>query len=703
VTRFHDIAAKCLALLIVLCAFIVRFWGIDFGLPYVGAYWDEHEIVNSGLTIIKTGDLNPYSPYPSVAVYLQTGVYLLYLAYGKFAGLFSSIFDVQFNRFYPWEINFPGFYYWGRFLTVVLGTLTVYLAYRIGAKMFDRRVGLLASLILAFTIGHVENSRVISIHVPAAFVDALAFFVFLYLYQQRRLRIYLLSGLLIGFATATAYNSFLIVLPFLLIHYLTRPEGEGPLSRNLVIGLACIPAGFFIGYPFSLIDFGFFYNKLLYTLNVYYYGQLERTQGLNTWADYAYFVSKNWITPAPALAFLAGSVWGLARYFKRAALLLLFPVALYALMSLQSTVAHRNLIPIFVFVAIVIAAFITDMVDLIARRLNLNRPAQIVALSILALVVLARPISMLYDNPYLGLQKVDTRTEIVHWMITNIEPGARIALISELRFHPIEIEILKKKFRVSIHRQLEKGPQDYINERFAYVIAPSYRFTRWDREERLKDYFQPFELVHSSGREYIMASAFYFPIIYPIVKVYRVPSDGILQTSSEDRKLFPIKESTGEAQTGDERAPSTHNLIENPGFEYESFHWNLSDNSTIETDAPQSGKYFLRLRGRGETVWTIQFIPITAGKRYVFSTYYRTGSEQGGFVRLSFYPNFDRPNLQPVLWLERRERGWTKFEIEFDAPGEASYIRIECGAPGSSVVDFDQLYLNLRAPDGPRR
>ncbi len=79
---------------IVAGAFLLRIWGIEFGLPYL-YHPDEPNNVLVAQTILKSGDLRPTAyNYGSLFYYLNAAAYFPYYGVGKLLGWFETLQDI---------------------------------------------------------------------------------------------------------------------------------------------------------------------------------------------------------------------------------------------------------------------------------------------------------------------------------------------------------------------------------------------------------------------------------------------------------------------------------------------------------------------------------------------------------------------------------------------------------------------------------
>ncbi len=171
--RRLGIAGVLLGAVLVL-ALALRLKGIAWGLPYSFVNADESMVVPKAFAAAR-GHVNPqFFFYPSLYFYLTAALYLLaapawwLLGNGNLLAQTSFVVD-------------PGPYFLlGRLLSVIMGTASVYLIYRMGRVAFGRPAGLLAALFLAVAPLHVAYS-----HMAVTDVTAVAFSLLALVLLQR--------------------------------------------------------------------------------------------------------------------------------------------------------------------------------------------------------------------------------------------------------------------------------------------------------------------------------------------------------------------------------------------------------------------------------------------------------------------------------------------------------------------------------------
>ena len=121
--------------LALLAAAMLRFWALPQGVPCcIGV--DEPEVMHRAVRMMKTGDFNPqFFDYPSLYMYVQAAVATLRFMAGAMGGMWHGLAQAPTDDFYVW----------GRAVTAILGTATVWVVYRAGMR-WGARTALLAAI-----------------------------------------------------------------------------------------------------------------------------------------------------------------------------------------------------------------------------------------------------------------------------------------------------------------------------------------------------------------------------------------------------------------------------------------------------------------------------------------------------------------------------------------------------------------------------
>jgi hypothetical protein len=219
---------------ILLGAFVLRLWSLGHGLPYVYSTDEEQHFVPRAVAMVG-GSLDPnYFENPPALTYLFWGVFKLRFHAGfpfGSSGLLSSF------KHDPTAV-----FTTARFVVVLLGTLSVGLIYWAGRRFYDRRVGLVAAVLLAcaflpvFYAKQALNDAVTLVPITVALVGCLA------VYEHARARDWVLAGAAIGVAGAAIIDAIGVTLEASVTPQSSagfNPFGQGAVttgSTDVVLG-----------------------------------------------------------------------------------------------------------------------------------------------------------------------------------------------------------------------------------------------------------------------------------------------------------------------------------------------------------------------------------------------------------------------------------------------------------------------------------
>ena len=222
----------CLGLILLL-AFLVRVWGVGFGLPAKHFIDEEGQIY--GALYAAYSRLQPVRfMYASFVPYLLLAEYGTVFIIGKISGIYLAPFD-----FLVAYIRDPSnLFLLGRLTMVVAGTLSVWLIWKIGKKFYSKTSGLVAAGFLAIIFLHVKESHYVKQDVISTLFILMSFYLALLSVETKRLQQYLFTGVTLALAVSAKYQTLLIA-PVLFIHYyLTRKKPS--LSQSVVLGVGFV-------------------------------------------------------------------------------------------------------------------------------------------------------------------------------------------------------------------------------------------------------------------------------------------------------------------------------------------------------------------------------------------------------------------------------------------------------------------------------
>jgi hypothetical protein len=241
-------------LLLVAGAFVLRTWGIAWGLPDQYRAWSFHP--DESQVLVAALDLDLFAARLDSGFYNYGQGYLLLV--GTLAHLLERvglIGTILADMPPP-----PGTLLLARLVTAVLGTISCVLIQKTGSRLHSPTAGWVAALIWAVSPLGAQHAHFATVDVPAAAAVCLALY-FTSCWQGERKAVWLTAaGMAAGFAGAVKYNAGLVVLSPMLAGILPRPRRLASLI-GLCIGTA---VGFLLGCPGALVNTKRFREDLLF-------------------------------------------------------------------------------------------------------------------------------------------------------------------------------------------------------------------------------------------------------------------------------------------------------------------------------------------------------------------------------------------------------------------------------------------------------
>jgi 4-amino-4-deoxy-L-arabinose transferase-like glycosyltransferase len=425
--------------IVLIVAFALRLWGIKQGLPYVYNVDEYGHFVPEAVAMFHHG-LNPhYFINPPALTYLLHVIFAVWL--GGRVGV-TREFALHPDRLFLVA----------RITVALLGTASVWLLYLVGARLFNRGVGLLASVVMAVAFLPVFYGHLALNDVPTLAPLTLALLGTAGILRRGRLLDYLVAGVGLGLASATKYTAGVMILPLLaaaVARYLDGRSGadgragvEGGLARGdgragarrdvgigVGVGLVAAVGSYLIANPYSLLDFHLFVAELQSQSSYTEMSKASWIGGPKQGSFIYYLWSFTWgLGWVPALAALGGavSIWRRRVGDQRRVGWVLVPVAvLYLLfLSLQGRYFGRWLLPILPIACLLAASFALELAGWATRRVPRLGPGFVA----LAVIVLAAQGAVYSVHSGLVLSRADTRNLARAWVVRNIPAGARIVV-----------------------------------------------------------------------------------------------------------------------------------------------------------------------------------------------------------------------------------------------------------------------------------
>lgn len=200
----HPWATGAALLVILLVAAYFRFTGLN---------WDDGHHLHPDerfLTMVE----NALELPGSVGAYFDTAQSPLnphnrghgFFVYGTF-----PIFLVRYLAEWLGRNTYDQVHLLGRVVGMLFDLATIVLTYRIGAALYDRRIGLLAAAFLAVTVMHIQQAHFFVVDSYLVTFVALTFWFVVQVARRGRRRDYMWAGLSLGLAMATKLSMLLLV------------------------------------------------------------------------------------------------------------------------------------------------------------------------------------------------------------------------------------------------------------------------------------------------------------------------------------------------------------------------------------------------------------------------------------------------------------------------------------------------------------
>ena len=423
-------------LMILLSAFFLRFYGLDFGAPY-NYHPDETKLVTQAGRLLVTlfMDREAYfgiNVYPPFYTFVLAGAMGVYIGIGLVSGRFESLDAVQ----TAYESDPFQFFLISRSLVAVTGALSILFIFGIGRRLYSEKIGLLSALLLAVNFLYVRNSHFGTVDVPAAFLGLICVYFCVRIMQEGHTRFYIVAALFAALALATKFSMLTIVLPILFAHFARFRSTEWLkrfLDKKLWIAAATGFVAFLVACPLIWLDFQETWGGILGTSRFEKVGKIGSGGSLLSYwtgdqSDGFGVFYPNSIpeTFGLVLTLLAagGIVYLLIKHRRQDLFILMCIVPMYLLFEKMSIKAMRHILPIIPFLLLAATIFLVDMLDKIKNR-SIRLTSLVIIFAFLSATQIHAAIS--YQR---ALMRPDPRTTATTWIRQNIPEDAAVAVES---------------------------------------------------------------------------------------------------------------------------------------------------------------------------------------------------------------------------------------------------------------------------------
>jgi Dolichyl-phosphate-mannose-protein mannosyltransferase len=421
--------------LILVGGFALRVWNIDYGLPFVYSI-DEGSHFTSRAVEMFWQDLDP-GYYQNPATYTYLVYALLRVMYGPLGFAFDLPYGNVTDQF---DKNPTEIWIAARTLAAALCMGGVAATYWAARRLWGIREGLVAAAVLAFAFLPVAYSRVAVTDVGALIGVALSLGLAVLAYQGGRpegirggreprgrpLVWFAAAGAAAGLAVSFKYTAGLALLP-IAIAALARVRVDGWRVLGglaLAVGLAAVV--FVVLNPYLFTSFDAWWSDLRDQAEV---ARDQPKPGQESGGVSYYLDSLTWgLGWAAAIAVLIGAAIELRRDLVRGLMLIAVPLALFVYLSAQSRYFGRWLLPAYPALAMLAAAAIAQVADLVADSWR-RRPrwAAVAVAGGLTVLVLVQPLAADVRSAQV-FGRADTRQQARDWLESHYPPELRASV-----------------------------------------------------------------------------------------------------------------------------------------------------------------------------------------------------------------------------------------------------------------------------------
>ena len=399
---------------VLLLALVLRVVGSEHGLPYAYNADENAHFVPRAIGLYGHGWNPDYFVNPPAYTYVLHVVFTVW--FGGREGV-SRLFATD-----PTEVWVAA-----RLTAAVLGTIAVWLTSLAGARLFDRRVGLLAAGLSAVAFLPVFYAHLALNDVPTVAGVSLTLYGIAGVLRLGRARDYLLAGVGLGLTCATKYTGGIVLLPLLaaIAVQAAAPGGRAPAARGAAVAGAAALGAFLLANPYVVLDFPAFWDGITHQSSAAggeTQGKLGLTQE-NGWLYYLWSFTwgLGWV-PLLAAAVAVPLLWVDER--RLVWVLVPAPVAFVLFMGMQDRFFGRWLLPIFPMMVLLGAFAAIDLADRAARRW----PRWRLAVLVLGGVALCAQGVVSSLHIVQVLSREDTRNLTRAWLVDNVPPRTKLVV-----------------------------------------------------------------------------------------------------------------------------------------------------------------------------------------------------------------------------------------------------------------------------------
>ncbi|PVX30148.1 ArnT family glycosyltransferase [Sphingomonas pokkalii] len=454
--------------LILLAAFALRLYAINFGLPGLNDP-DELMFELGAFRMLRTATLNPgwFGHPATVTMYALAVLDVVTFIAGWIGGKWASVGAFSTAVYHdPGILILPG-----RVMIALCGVATIAMTARLGQRLANVRVGLLAATLLAVNPVHITFSQIVRSDMMGCVFMLGGLLAALRIARENQRRDYVAAALWLALAVATKWPFAIIALPVVgaaaCAWRRQRAAGTAILSRLALFGLLA-PCFVVAIAPYLVIDWQTVVQNLHGEDQAWHLG----ANGGSFLQNVAWYLTTP-LRKAMGLfgLLLAASGMYLARRDRDVMMIVgLTLIGFFALISSQNLVWERWALPLMPLLAILAAITLDRTWSVFAARFP--QVPMAIAASCAMLALLAPLAATAIAQGYARLH--DTRQQATAWVRTNV-PAVRSIFAEHFAFDMLQGPW---RFRFPMGDNGCVDPRTFLAERKGYGSIQSARGSR---------------------------------------------------------------------------------------------------------------------------------------------------------------------------------------------------------------------------------
>ena len=426
-------------------SFILRIWGI-----WNVSSTDEYNEVIEALRVCS-GHFNFERWVKRFYLYILSIEYSIYYVIGWIFNVFHNPMDFAVKT----VRNMEPLFIIGRATSAIAGACTIGVLYKIGETFYNKKVAVVSSILLAFTLFHIDLSQQAKVDATLGLlVVSIFYFIFKILETNNANKWdYLWCGLLTALAVQTKINSIVLFVPLCLTFCFGFKNKQIILRYIFIFFLPAFIAGFIIGNPPVLFAPIKFIKGVLGLSNIYTSAVNAVPNDLIGFFAYPLYYYRNMgivVSIFTVLAFIHAILYP----NKKRVVLISFIACFYILMGAsQNLVANYYMIPIVPFIYLLFGDCMSEASDKLSSTIPIFCGKSMIMLILIMLFGLIEPAINVAKHEVSLIGK-NTRYIAKDWIEKNIPAGSKILMDSGKSinsFAPPIAENKKSLERILLH------------------------------------------------------------------------------------------------------------------------------------------------------------------------------------------------------------------------------------------------------------